>query len=308
LAVVWRKCGRLCEGAGGAPWAETHSALPVVDRHADGRHRIYFSARDARSRARIGWADVDVSRPESWTVAGTPSIDLGMLGAFDDSGVTSSCLVTHGGTKYLFYTGWSLGVTVPFYLGAGLAVSEDNGTSYRRFSPAPILERSPIDPLLTASPWVLVEAGIWRMWYVSGVDWSFRDGSPRHRYHVRYAESRDGLQWSRRGIVCIDFKSDDEYAIARPCVLRDSDRYRMWYSCRGARYRIGYAESTDGVVWRRLDDEAGIDVSASGWDSEMIAYPCVFDVDGRRLMLYNGNDYGRTGIGVAELTANGTER
>ena len=124
-------------------------------------------------------------------------------------------------------------------------------------------------------------------------------GQPRHYYHIRYAESSDGLRWSRRARPCIDYASPDEYAISRPCVVRDRDAYRLWYASRGAAYRIGYAESADGLDWTRKDADAGLDVSAAGWDSEMVAYPCVFDAGGRRYLLYNGNGYGRTGIGLA---------
>ena len=74
----------------------------------------------------------------------------------------------------------------------------------------------------------------------------------------------------------------------------------MWYCSRGAAYRIGYAESADGVKWERLDAQAGITVSESGWDSEMTAYPWVFSHKSTNYMLYNGNGYGRTGIGLAE--------
>ena len=84
-------------------------------------------------------------------------------------------------------------------------------------------------------------------------------------------------------------------------MVKDADVYRMWYSYRGAAYRIGYAESPDGLRWERRDAEAGIGLSASGWDSEMVAYPVVFDHAGERYMLYNGNGYGRTGIGLAVL-------
>jgi hypothetical protein len=140
------------------------------------------------------------------------------------------------------------------------------------------------------------------MWYVSGVKWTIENGQPRHYYHVKYAESADGVRWRRRGVVCIDFASAGEHAIARPCVLKDPDgRYRMWYSCRGERYRIGYAESADGLAWERKDDQAGIEPSPSGWDSDMIEYPAVFDAGGRRYMLYNGNGYGRSGMGLAVL-------
>ena len=261
---------------------------------------MYFSGRDAWGRAQIGWSDVDLRDPSSWGVSAAPAIGLGRLGSFDDNGVTSSCLVVHEDRQYHYYTGWSLGVTVPFYLNAGLAISEDNGATFRRASEAPLLDRSAVDPYLTASPWVLIDNGVWRMWYVSATGWVASVGRPIHRYHVKYAESRDGIAWTRRGVVCIDFKSADEHAIGRPCVVRDADVYRMWFSHRGERYRIGYAESDDGIVWDRRDDESGIDVSPDGWDSDMIEYPCVVDAFGRRLMLYNGNDYGRTGIGIAE--------
>ena len=306
--ATWIKRGRLCDGFTGA-WASTHAALPVVEAIAGGGHRVYFSARDDRGRARIGWADTNLAAASAeWRVSAAPAIDLGPLGSFSDSGVTSSCLVAHGGVKYQFYTGWSLGVSVPFYLNAGLAISDDGGRSFRPVSDAPLLDRSDVDPFLTASPWVLIEGGVWRMWYVSGLAWTISGGRPMHRYHIRYAESRDGLRWDRRGIVCIDFKSDDEYAIARPCVVRDRDMYRMWYAYRGRRYRIGYAESADGVVWTRMDECAGLDVSPGDWDGDMIEYPCVVDAGGRRLMLYNGNDYGRTGIGLAEMTAGAAPR
>ena len=160
-------------------------------------------------------------------------------------------MIDHGHRTYCFYTGWTLGMSVPFYLNAGLACSDDGGLTFERVSPAPLLDRSAVDPYLTASPWVIVEDGTWRMWYVSGTEWTETSEGPRHRYHIKYAESRDGLRWERTGIVCLDYRSAEEFAFGRPCVLRDGDLYRMWYSYRGAAYRIGYAESADGIVWTR---------------------------------------------------------
>jgi hypothetical protein len=275
----------------------THAALPAVD---PGSSRVFFSGRDAAGRAHIGWFELDPGDPSRVTrVSREAVLDPGPPGAFDESGVTVSCLVRQGGRLYLYYTGWSLGVTVPFYLFAGLAVSEDGGESFARVSPAPVLDRCAADPYLTASPWVLVEDGLWRMWYVSGSRWERNAGPPRHFYNVRYAESRDGVRWERDGRVAIDYASPDEHAFSRPCVVRDPDRYRMWYAYRGAAYRLGYAESPDGLVWERRDAEAGVLPSPGAFDSEMVAYPCVFRRGGPRLMLYNGNGYGETGIGLA---------
>ncbi|MFI4941763.1 MAG: hypothetical protein ACHP85_00770 [Burkholderiales bacterium] len=296
----WVKQGCIFTPPPGPEWRSSHAALPVVERVED-RYRVYFSARDPRDRASIGWFEFRVEEPgKILTVGEEPALALGPLGAFDDCGVTSACLVRHEGRRYLYYSGWSLAVSVPFSFFVGLAVSEGDG-EFRRASAAPVLGRSAVDPYLTASPSVLVENGLWRMWYVSGTGWTLEQGQPQHHYHIRYAESRDGIKWQPTGIVCIDYADASENSLARPYVLKDGGRYRMWYSRRGQAYRIGYAESDDGVRWQRRDGEAGIDVSDSGWDAEMIAYPCVFRHEGRLFMLYNGNGYGRTGVGLAVL-------
>ena len=298
-AQRWIKKGLIFAPEENSDWLASHAALPVADRMGE-IYRIYFSGRDRYNRAQVGFFEIDLASPEKVLhVSEKPVIGLGPLGAFDDSGVTTSWIVNHGGKKYHYYSGWSLGVTVPFYFFVGLAVSEDGGKTYQRVSPAPILERNAIDPYLTASPCVLIEDGRWRMWYVSGTGWEMKDDRPRHNYHIKYAESADGIHWHREGVVCIDFQSAEEYAIARPCVIKERDIYKMWYSYRGGSYRIGYAESVDGIKWIRKDRESGLDVSESGWDSEMIEYPYVFEHEGEHYMLFNGNGYGKTGIGLA---------
>ena len=296
---MFQRLGRLFEPPGGVPFVVTHAALPVAD-PVGPHHRVYWSGRDAKGRARVASCDTDLSRPGLLLgVSDRPVLDLGPLGAFDDSGVTTSCLVNHEGRKYLYYTGWSLGVTVPFYLFAGLAVSDDGGETFRRVSRAPILPRSDADPFLTASPFVLVEDGRWRMWYVSGSEWRQEGDAAKHYYDIRHAESRDGIRWRTTGHVCITYARDDEHAFSRPFVIHENGLYRMWYAFRGARYRLGYAESRDGLSWIRQDERAGLEPAASGFDSEMLCYPCLTSHAGRRYLLYNGNDYGRTGIGLA---------
>ena len=135
--------------------------------------------------------------------------------------------------------------------------------------------------------------------------WVAAGGRPEPRYYIRYAESLDGRRWER-GPVCIDFDRPDEHAIARPAVVRDGDLYRMWFSHRGRSYRIGYAESPDGLSWTRRDAAVGIDVSPAGWDADMVCYANVVDHGGQRLMFYNGNGYGRSGIGWAVLAEEGS--
>ena len=296
----WRRLGLLPLDTSRAPWAATHAALPVVEPIDANRFAVYLSLRDGDGRARIGRCTLTMSdAPALDALEGDPVLDIGPLGAFDDSGVTSSCLVTVGRDRFLYYTGWSRGVTVPFYLAASVAISE-NGGPFERWSPAPLLERNAVDPFLTASPFVLIGHGRWRMWYVSATEWRDTAAGPRHYYHIRYAESADGVSWQRDGHVAVDYATEDEHAFARPWVVRDADAYRMWFAVRGDRYRIAAAESHDGLTWNR-SDTLGLNAGGSPWESEMVEYPCVFDWNGRRYMLYNGNDYGRTGVGLAVL-------
>jgi hypothetical protein len=295
--VKWQKQGLLLPAPLPVSWATSHAALPIAHPAEDGRLRVYYSARDERNRARIGAADVEPGGGAEHFAH--PLLDLGALGAFDDSGVTSSCVVDVEDHRYLYYTGWSLGVTVPFYFSIGCAVSKLGGTHFERVSAAPVLGRSDVDPFLAASPWILVEEGLWRMWYVSCIRWVLEEGRPKHWYLIRYAESSDGIDWTPTGRVCIDFASPAEYAISRPCVVKDGSLYRMWFGARGEAYRIGYAESEDGLVWRRDDSRAGIEGTAASWDAEMQTYPAVVDYAGTRYLLYNGDGYGATGIGYA---------
>jgi hypothetical protein len=281
----------------------THAAVPFADHLGKDRYRIYFSPRDTQNRSQINYFELDIDNPkEILKVSEAPLLSSGEPGTFDDAGVMSSWLVNREGEKWLYYIGWNLSVEVPFRNSLGLAISKDEGNTFERYSEGPVLDRSIYDPAFVASACVLPENDKWRMWYLSALSWD-RDSADKyqHKYHIKYAESVDGISWERTGQVCIDFKDEGEYAISSPSVLKDSGIYRMWYSYRGETYRIGYAESLDGVEWIRKDSEVGIDISERGWDSQMIEFPHVFDHNGALMMLYNGNDYGRTGIGLAVL-------
>jgi hypothetical protein len=299
MSISWDKLGLIFCPDGEYPWMQSHAANPVAEFRHDDVFRIYFGSRDTKNRSHIGYVDIDLNRPkEILSISPEPVIGPGKLGAFDDSGTSMGCLVHHEGRRYLYYLGWNLGVTVPWRNSIGLAVSAGMDEPFLRVSPAPIMDRNSVDPYTISYPWVLAGKDKWRMWYGSHLSWSETiPGGMKHL--LKYAESEDGINWKREGVVALSFKSEDEYAIARPSVLQKSTGYLMWYTYRGDRYRIGHAESGDGKSWNRKDRESVIDLSSTGWDSEMIDYPCVFEHKGRYFMLYSGNGYGRTGFGMA---------
>lgn len=303
----WKKLGLIYCPDGKSDWMKTHAMMPLIDNLSNDEARIYFSSRDERGRSQGAFIEINLNDPfRILKVSERPVLKLGNLGAFDDAGIMPTCLVNLKNKKYLYYNGWTLGRNVPFFSFNGAAVSRDGGVTFEKLSRGPaVLFSNDTDPYSTFAPFVIKEGEIWKIWYVSLIKWVEENGALKHYYNIRYAESDDGINWKREGKVCIDFKNKYEYAIARPFVLKENGKYKMWYSFRESEnnrtYRIGYAESNDGKEWERMDDEINLEVSDSGWDSEMTEYSYLYDFKGKRYMLYNGNSYGKTGIGLAVL-------
>lgn len=296
-ALRWKKRGLVLRPNPRLPWAQSHCMVPTPHMLDGGLVRVYFSGRDRTNRSNVGYAVLDLdAEAKVLDYAVEPVLTPGELGCFDDNGVTPSCVKRIGDRLHLYYIGWNPGSTVRVHLFGGLAISEDDGKTFHRWSRAPIIERSPTDPFLNTAPWVVEAGGEYRMYYVSGCGWVHKD---LPRYNIRMGRSADGRVWKRDGHVCIDFKDASENALARPYVVFEDGVWKMWFSHKGETYRMGYAESLDGLTWRRRDDLAGIDASDEGFDSEMIEYAAVVKHNGRHFMFYNGNNYGHDGIGLA---------
>lgn len=292
--------GLIFEPQGQFDWVKTHAMLPVPDRIEDDIYRIYFSGRDHKNRSLIGAIDIDINNPKKiLKITSEPVLGLGELGCFDDNGVSPTFIVNHQRKKYLYYMGWNKGSTVRACEVSGLAISEDNGETFRRFSRAPILHRTNNEPysILVVSC-ILIEDGVWKMWYDSANVWLNQD---LPRYNIKYAESADGINWNMTGKIAIDFKDPDETRVSRASILKEDNLYKMWFcfAMGAGGYRMGYADSIDGINWDRKDDQSGITLSDSGWDSEMVCYPFIFIHKGIKYMLYCGNSYGKTGFGYA---------
>lgn len=305
--MKWVKQGLVYVPERRLDWSVTHASLPVVDQRSGDVLRIYFGTRDGEGRSRVGCVDVDAAEPgRVLQVHDQPVFALGARGTFDDNGTTPCCMVNHD-RKYLYYVGWNPQVTVSWRHAIGLAVSADDGVTFAKISDGPLWDRTLDEPYFSSAPCVLREGEAWRMWYVSCTGWEMINDHPEPRYLVKYAESGDGVHWRRTGRVCLDYRSADD-AIARPCVFRHDGLYKMLYSYRSVRdyrsdpaqsYRLGYAESADGLSWTRRDEEVGITRSEEGWDSEMIAYAAVHRWRDRWYLFYNGDGFGRTGFGYA---------
>lgn len=307
--MKWVKQGLIFKPSDAPELGFTHVQSPVaID--LKGKIRIYFGSRIRDGSSRVYYMDVDPDNPKKiLKIHDKPLFDAGCCGTFDQDGVLQVSISRHGQDLFMYYVGFSRMVTVPHTCMIGLAISRDGGDTFSRFSEGPIFPISTVDPYLLGSGDVIFHEGKWHMIYTSGTNWFFEDGKFEYTYALKYASSRDGINWHPTGLLAIP-QETKSHAYTSPTIFQYRDSFHMYFSTRdafnyrekgGGAYRLGYATSTDLVRWARDDSKAGIGTSPEGWDSEMICYSNVIESNGRLLMFYNGNDFGKSGIGYAEL-------
>ncbi len=280
--------------------------IPTPVCQNNGTVRIYFSSCDAKGIGRPGWLDIDAGNPSVVLgMAKAPLLEIGKAGTFDDNGVVVTSVVQiDERIVFLYYVGFELCTQIRYRLLTGLAVSEDGGNTFRRFRETPILERSQAELFFRCGPQVIREGEHFRMWYIAGSDWTEVQGKQVPVYVIKHMVSVDGINWPEEGKTLLSPQNIDEHGFGRPWVIRTpTGSYEMFYSIRkrsAAAYRLGYAISDDGVAWTRRDMELGLDVSATGWDAEAIAYSAVITATDKPLCFYNGNGFGASGFGWAE--------
>ncbi len=301
--MKWRRMGLVYGPDGSAAWAR-HSALQPTPIVMGDFIRIYVGFRDDHGVSRPGFVDVDAANPSRvLDVSRQPVLEVGGAGTFDENGVVPCAVLRRDDRVYMYYAGYQLGHKVRFVAYGGLAVSETDGRSFVRHSRVPITDRVDEAPLFRVIHSLIYEGSRWRAWYGGGDHFVAHMGRMLPVYDIRYMESADGISFPREGRTVVALGAGGEHRVGRPYVVREDGMYRMFYAAATMEqaYRLGYAESPDGIAWTRKDGELGLALSASGWDSRMMAYPSYVRCGDRRYLFYNGNDYGREGFGYAVL-------
>lgn len=279
--------------------------------------RVFFCCRpapDENNQFVSYCAFVDLDRKDLFKVVNIskqPVLSLGGPGSFDEFGTYPVSVIRDGADILAIYGGWSRCESVPFNISLGLARSKDDGVSFQKYGVGPVLSHSPDEPFIITSPKIRRYGDIWYLAYTAGRRWILGDDSrPEIIYKLRIATSTDGINWSKLNKDIVESKLGEDEAQACPDIIFANGKYHMFFCYRhgldfrdnkNRSYRIGYASSSDLLSWQRDDSMVDIDISEEGWDSEMVAYPTVFELDGNVYMLYAGNGVGKTGFGLAKL-------
>ena len=319
--MQWKKLGLIFDPTrhrlpnGCVAFAQSPQAIVL-----DGHVRVYFSTRsidpnNSKYLSHVAYADFDLDFSRALRVSAHEVIPLGDLGAFDEHGIFPFHVVRRGDEIHAYTNGWSRRVSVSVETGVGLAVSRDNGETFARLGHGPVLSATLHEPNLVGDAFVREYGDKLHMWYIFGTGWRrFTPSSaPDRTYKIGHAVSVDGVDWRKdeaRQIIADRLGPEESQAL--PSVIDVGGRHLMLFCYRqsfdfrtspGRGYRIGQAWSDDLVDWTRDDDSIAIAFAPGEWDSEMQCYPHLVRVRDRVFLLYNGNEFGRFGFGLAELQA-----
>jgi len=278
--------------------------------------RIYFSTRKKSDNGKyishIQYVDMNKDFTKVLDVSKHEVVPTGKLGCYDEHGIFPINILDYNGEIFAYLSGWSRRISVSVETGIGIAKSYNNGRTFSKLGDGPILTSSLHEPYLVVDGFVKNYDNIFHMWYIYGTEWTqINDNEEAERtYKIGHATSLDGVIWNKESKQIISDSIEYECQ-ALPTVIKIRNRYHMYFAYRSTfdfrnnsnnSYKIGYAYSDDLIKWTRDDNNAGIELSDTGWDCEMMSYPHVFECDNEVYMLYNGNSFGKDGFGIARLT------
>lgn len=288
---MWQKLGKIFEVNQNSELLWTHSSYPVPHHENDDLF-VYFASRSKDGTSRVfkflfHENKATLAHPE-------PIIEPGCNGSFDCDGVAPRCFVKHQDKELLYLIGWNKCHSFPYTLSIGAAFYHQG--KFEKIGQ--VFGRNRYDPIFCTSPSVLLDDGIYKMWYCSCTEWQ----SCGPKYLIKYAESSNGIDWLPSETISLGYEAEE--ALGWPCVTKTCNGYDMYFCKRKNTdkkylnyYESGLAYSKDGLKF--LDTGTSPLVRANqpdAWDSEMICYTSVL----QDYLFYNGNGFGKSGIGVAK--------
>jgi hypothetical protein len=279
----------------------------------EGGYRLFFSTRqiDANKYYYSSVAYVDLNNEFELIPKSICSsvISRGELGTFDHDGIFPFHVFETRENRILgFICGWKRKMSVDIDMSIGISESHDGGNTFHRLGQGPILTANVNEPFLIGDPCVTLDAhGTYHMFYISGKDWlKSIEGTFERKYVVMHATSKNLFDWERDGSPILSNHISEE-AQAMPTVVEIAGVFHMFYAFRNVfdfrsnsknSYRLAhaYSNSLDGPwnvsAWSFPTE------SIEDWNDEMQCYPHAFIMNQNICLLYNGNAFGRFGIGI----------
>jgi len=295
----------------GMTYAQSPQAIPLGD-----RNRIFFTSRE---KSLHGWfsspyfVDFDLNFESRLSEIEKVLIDKPDVGAFDSGGIFPFSPFFWNNELYALTTGWNPMSSVAVETSIGLCISSDDGRSFVRRFPGPIITCGPKEPFLVCDGMIPRGEDL-DVFYLFGTEWVEDKDSGRFEriYRIGHRSSLELETWpngSGREIVPVRSRFE---AQALPYVLHGVDYSLMVFSYRNAfNFRSGgensydldfaIADRQELDTWNR--DEVFFDLDRSEFDDQMRCYPSLAKSEKELFLLYNGNSFGKNGILISSCEA-----
>jgi predicted GH43/DUF377 family glycosyl hydrolase len=225
----------------------------------------------------------------------------GTAGDFDSEEVDCACVFMHEGAWLMAYAGWDGQCNR-----IGLARSQNLVDWGRVGLLLDLGESRAFDAGSVSGPFVFAWEGVYHLFYCGFPGQGYEAGPGAHGV----ALSTDLVNWERHPANPVMRPSPDlaweSAGLYKAFVMRDGDRFRMFYNAKspdeggGWRERTGTATSPDLLHWRKHEGNPVLDVGPPGsWDSRFASDPWVVMIGGVWHLFYYGFDGAHAQEGVA---------
>jgi predicted GH43/DUF377 family glycosyl hydrolase len=220
---------------------------------------------------------------------GNPILDVGDPGSFDATALGYPVVILKDSKYHMWYNGHAFASWEQVKVGYATSV---DGVNWKKYDGKPInlnpgAPGSWDDNLAVTGP-VICEGDTFKMWYVG------KDGTT---YRAGYATSTDGINWNKHPDPVLNIGEtgtwDDVHVYPRS-VIFDGEIYKMWYGGDdGNKRRIGYATSSDGIEWVKLEGKNPvlIEGNSNDFDQNGVQDPVVINDGIKYHIWYNGRNY-----------------
>jgi hypothetical protein len=138
------------------------------------------------------------------------------------------------------------------------------------------------------------------MYYTSNLRWKKKKKNAHPLYLIKKCVSNDGINWCLNRSKIINFKNKNEIAITRPWITEYKKEKIMFFSCKKKQYKICTAvKDKKNNNWVRKLKMLFSENSNHNFDNKSQEYCSIIRIKQKYYMFYNGNNYGKDGIGLA---------
>ena len=255
-----KKLGFVYKPDGSVTAWNSHCMAPSPIKYSDEVIRVFMGGWSESGISSIYYLDIDIANPLNVLgISQRAILGSGRDGCFDENGVFPGHAFDIGnGLIYLYYTGFQLGHKIRHYNFGGLAISEDGGDTFKRYSEAPVMDRADEGLFVRAGQSIeRSDEGGFHMLYSAGSSWHMCNGEMRPVYDIYYQATRDGIAIEKHGDRILSCDLSIEHGLGRPQIIKLGEYFYAFYTRRiikDMKYYIGAARSKDCRMWNRVDD------------------------------------------------------